>query len=153
MDPVIITAAARDRDNVASVCIALGRKLSSDRGTLTTFVSPQRAARLVDDVREHGAIAAVFCEPPSHRTLQVKGDDAMVRGADDGDCAAYRYYVGALIPPLERFGHTQAYTRTMLSLSDSLMAIVFTPSAAFLQTPGPRAGTVARGGDIPEAGR
>ena len=30
--PVIITAAARDRDDITSVCIALGRKLSADRG-------------------------------------------------------------------------------------------------------------------------
>ena len=153
LGPVIITAAARNHANVPSNCIALGRKLAADRKTLTILVSPQRSGHLVDDVRANGAIAAVFCEQTSHRTLQIKGSDAIVRGADDSDYAAYRHYVEALVPQFRAVGASEAYARTVLSFGDALVAIAFTPASAFVQTPGPRAGERAQGGDVPVAGR
>ena len=99
------------------------------------------AADVIDGVRRSGAIAVVFSDPPSHRTLQLKGTDAVMLPAEPGDAAlaaAYRAGFAAILEPL---GFDPAVVRAFLACPDEdLVTIRFTPTAAFLQTPGPQAG-------------
>lgn len=139
---VSIVAASRDAALVPSIGRAVGCTVAADRRRVTVLVAASQAPELVADVRACGRIAVVFSRPSTHRTLQLKADDAVVRPPAAGEAGVPERYVGGFAADIVRLGHTEAQARTLVACVDGdLVAIEFTPSAAFEQTPGPNAGT------------
>jgi hypothetical protein len=142
---ISILAASRDEALVPSIARASGCRVSQDRRAVSIFLPPSQAAQLVADVRRCARIAVVFSRPSTHRTLQLKGDDARVRAATAEEAASVPGYVEAFAREIALLGHTDEQARTMFEFrAEDLVAIDFTPNAAFEQTPGPKAGTPLR---------
>jgi hypothetical protein len=138
---VSIHAAARNAANDTTVARAIGCRVSADRQRVTIFLSAVQAAALLADVRANGAIAVVFSQPSSHRTIQLKGDDAEVVPSMTDDPHLWSTYRARLAAAVQPLGFSDAFVRAMLSpASGDVVAVAFTPSAAFQQTPGPKAG-------------
>lgn len=138
---VSIHAAARDASNDTAVARAIGCRVSADRRQVTIFLSAVQAAPLLANVRGNGVIATVFSEPSSHRTIQLKGTDAAVVPSTPDDPHLWSSYRARLTAEDRPLGFSDAFVRAMLSpASGDVVAVAFTPSAAFQQTPGPRAG-------------
>lgn len=138
---VSITTASCRPGGFPALVRALGCRLSVDRRNVTILVRASAAADVLDAVRRSGAIAAVFSDPPTHRTLQLKGSDALVLRPEPGDVALAERYRAAFAKVLEPFGHPEAMVHALLACApDDLMTLRFTPTFAFSQTPGPRAG-------------
>ena len=139
---VSIIAASRDAANVPSLARAIGCRVSADRRQVTIFMVVPAAERLLDDVSRSGRIAVVFTEPPTHRTIQLKGTDAAIVPAVPADRRVVKAYADALVVGIGIVGQPECLVRAMLAhAARELTAITFTPAAAFTQTPGPRAGT------------
>lgn len=118
-----------------------GARVSEDRRTVTILLAATPAAAFLDDIRRTGAIAAVFSQPSTHKTLQLKGSDARIVPTDPGDLTIVRRYVDAFVGQLVVFGYPEALMRAFLACSpEDLVAVQFTVSAAYSQTPGPQAG-------------
>jgi hypothetical protein len=84
----------------------------------------------------------VFTHPPTHRTIQLKGDDAAVVPVAAADRRTVAGYVDTMVAVIGTLGNPEPLVRAMLACPpDELTAVAFTPSSAFVQTPGPRAGT------------
>ena len=77
---VSITAASRGRDNMPNLARATGCRVSPDGRRVTLFLAASQSGALLADIRDNGAVAVVFSEPSTHRTLQLKGDDATTVG-------------------------------------------------------------------------
>jgi hypothetical protein len=138
---VSVHLASRGPTNVPSVARALGCRIAPDRRRVTIFLSAAQAPEVMADVRGSRMAAAVFSRPSTHQTIQVKGDDATVGALDDGDLARIAAYADALVRDLQALGYTEAFGRALLDFEPAdLVAVAFTPKAAFLQTPGPGAG-------------
>lgn len=138
---VSINVAARDAHNIPTLTRALGCRVSADHRTVTVFVAVPDAARLLDNLRINGAIAVVFSQPSTHHTIQLKGSDARVVAREPDDPVLFENFIVALAADLARYGWMESYVRTMLSHDDeNIVAVAFTPNAAFNQTPGPAAG-------------
>jgi hypothetical protein len=139
---VSIIVAGRDASHETTLTRAVGCRVTDDRRCVTVLVCASQCGALLADVRANGIIAAVFTQPSTHRAIQLKGTDAAIAplaGDDPHLFTAYRSKLAAEIAP---FGHSEAFVRKLLSVSPGdVVAIAFTPSAAFLQTPGPRAGS------------
>jgi hypothetical protein len=139
---VSIVAASRGAACVPSIGRAAGCRVSPDRRRVTLFIAASQAPELLSDLRACGRIAVVFSQPSTHRSLQLKADDAVVRGPAGDEPALCARYLQAFHADIARLGHTEAQVRALLAYVDGdLVAIDFTPNAAFEQTPGPRAGT------------
>ena len=83
----------------------------------------------------------VFSEPTTHRTLQVKGDDALPGPLEHGDWPQVAAHVEAAVAELASLGYPETWVRKIFeSTPNQVQAICFTPMSAFAQTPGPRAG-------------
>ena len=103
--------------------------------------SQTQATQLLADVRRSGAVAAVFSKPSTHRTLQLKGRDAAILDADADDLLAVARYRDAFVAETSALGHPAHLIGAMFDCPDKdIVAISFTPDAAFSQTPGPQAG-------------
>lgn len=138
---VAINVGARDADNVATLARALGCRVSTDRRMVTVFVSAARAQPLLNNVRANGAIAVVITRPSTHQTIQLKGTDAVIAPIEDEDRARIAAYVESFVEDIAGIGYREDFARIVLSgIDDEVVAVTFTPTAAFAQTPGPGAG-------------
>lgn len=138
---VSINAAACRPGGLPALARAAGCRVADDRCSVTILLGAAAAADLLDGVRRSGAIAAVFSDPLSHRTLQLKGRDAIVLRPEPGDAEVVERYNRAFAAVLAPFGHSEAMVRALLAFRpDELITVRFTPSSAFTQTPGPQAG-------------
>jgi hypothetical protein len=142
---VSIIVAGCDAANGTTVSRAIGCRVADDRRRVTVFLSAAQSGALLADVRANGKLAVVFSQPTTHRAIQLKGTDATVvpLATDDPHLiAAYRSHFAAQVTPL---GFSEAFVRSFLGIAPGdVVAIAFTPSAAFSQTPGPKAGSPLR---------
>lgn len=130
-----------------SLVRALGAKVSVEAGTVTLFLHRPQASDLLTDLAAHGRLAVVFSDPPTHRTLQLKGSDAREVPPRPEDVAQALEYIESFARVLAPLGFTPAFVRTVQTFEpEDLATVVFTPQAAFDQTPGPQAGAVLEGG-------
>ena len=138
---VSVHVASRGPGNVPSVARGLGCRVAPDRGRVTVFLSAAQAPDLLADLRASRMAAAVFSQPSTHRTIQVKGDDASVGALAAGDLARIAAYADALVRDLQALGYAEEFGRALIAFDPAdLVAVAFTPGAAFQQTPGPNAG-------------
>lgn len=139
---ISITVGSCGADRRASVARAAGCQVAPDRSRMRVLLSGVQAAAVLAHVRETGRITVVCSNPPTHRTVQLKGRDAVVEAARADDGAAVERYRGMLADVLGSLGYDGAVIRTLLTFPDSdIAAISFTPDEAYLQTPGPNAGS------------
>lgn len=137
-----IVAASRDDALMPSIGRASGCHVSADRRAVSIFLPQSQAGQLVADLSKCGHVAVVFSRPSTHRTLQLKGTDARVRPATRDESAIVARYVDAFAHEIALLGHTAEQACAMFQArDDDLVAVDFTPSAAFEQTPGPKAGS------------
>jgi hypothetical protein len=138
---VSIIAAAADADNTPTVMRAIGCRVGAD-GRMTVLLNAAQSHQLLENVRRSGALALVFSSPTRHRTLQLKAVDAKIVPAGADDARLQADYVERMTREIGVLGFSDALVRTMLNCPpEDLITLVFTPAAAFEQTPGPNAGT------------
>jgi len=137
---VSILAASRSAGNAPCVSRATGCRVLPD-GRLQIYLPTARSERLLEAIAASGAVAVVFSQPSSHKTIQVKASDAVVLDAARGDAAQLATYCDAFSAQLEGLGYGTAMAHALVQVSaDDVSCVAFTPTSVFNQTPGPRAG-------------
>ena len=101
---------------------------------------------VLEDLRDNGAIAVVFSQPSTARTVQLKGTGVAIATASAGDLAAVASCREALAADLASTGFSREFALRLLDAPDEdIVAVRFLPRSAFDQTPGPRAGAPLAG--------
>lgn len=86
-------------------------------------------------------VATTVTEPRTHRSVQLKGEDAVLSAPSDDDLRAARDQTRAFEGQLLDLGYAAAFAATISDFAaPDLVAVEFTPAALFSQTPGPGAG-------------
>lgn len=138
---VSIIAASCNRDRVPSITRAFGCRVSPDRQTVTLFLSVPRSTDLLRDLQDGGAIAAVFTRPSTHETLQLKGSHAGVSAPESHDRERMQVYRDSLAEDLRKIGwHDRFASALSWPRDEEIVSVTFSPTAVFVQTPGPAAG-------------
>lgn len=137
---VSINVAARTADLAPLVSRALGCRVASDRRQVRVFLSRGIAASVLSCLEANGAIAVVFTLPSTHQTLKLKGTDAIVLDIEPTDLPLVDDYRRRFARDLASIGYSLEFAAAVTPRMDDLVAVRFTPSAAFDQTPGPGAG-------------
>jgi hypothetical protein len=142
--PVSVIVASRNADRVPDVVRGCGCRVSRDRRQVTVLIEPARASSLLDDVAGNGLIAVVFSQPSTHRTIQLKGEDARIVPVTAADRVAVRRHHQQWCAELTGIGYPPEFAAAVHGGNGPIAAIRFTPTAAFQQTPGPGAGQPLR---------
>lgn len=138
---ISLTVASRRAGNLPELGRALGCRVAPDRSRVTLLVPGTQLAPLAEALRESRAIAVVFSQPATHRTIQLKGTDAALEPIAPGDLELSARWVDGFVAALAPYGIGGALVRAFLWCDPAeLVAVSFTPGAAFQQTPGPGAG-------------
>jgi len=128
-------------DGRPSLMRAVGSHISTDGCEVTVYLRRSQSTQLLQDIADTGQIAVVFSEPATHRTLQLKARQARQRPATGQDLPLLQAYLRSMEHEVGRVGLGPRYVGAMLAAPlDDVVAVSFTPGAAFDQTPGPRAG-------------
>ncbi|HVL76063.1 MAG TPA: hypothetical protein VM406_08605 [Noviherbaspirillum sp.] len=136
-----INAGAYGADRIPVTARCCGCNVTPDRTALTVFLSSRQGAAVVRAVRDNGAIAVVFSQPSTHRTLQIKGRDALVVLPEPEDLDRVARYRHAFGEELRACGYDPLLAHTILSHPPAdIVGLRFSPSEVYLQTPGPKAG-------------
>lgn len=139
---ISIHAASRDANGVANLSRGLGCRLSPERSRLTVFLLASHSGAMLADYRANGQVAVVISLPSTHRTLQLKGIDAAVEPLLDADHILIARNREAFVKELASLGYDTRLPETLLAgARGDVVAVGFTIAAAFVQTPGPTAGT------------
>ena len=138
---VSVVVCGRDAALVPDVARGCGCRVSRDRRRVTVLIDPGRATELLDNIRANGIIAVVFSQPSTHRTIQLKGTHAKITGVSSADRRLAERHLQAWVAELVSIGYRADFAAAVRGHAETgLTAIAFTPSAAFEQTPGPKAG-------------
>lgn len=139
--PVAVGMASHDARGVPSLARAFGCKVSPDRRRVTVFLSRRRSGPLLRDLEAGEPVAAVFSRPLTHETLQLKAPCARLGELEPGDREIMLAAGAAFAAELVSLGYPERFCRDLMAPSaDEAVAAVFTPSALYEQTPGPKAG-------------
>jgi hypothetical protein len=139
---VSIIASSSDGAGRPVVGRALGCSLSPDRSRVTLYFCASANAALAEAAAASGTVAAVFTLPSSHRSVQLKGGGVRIAPPEGDVGPALARHVEAFGRDLALIGFEEVFTRTLMSCDPSdVVALSFTPSDAFIQTPGARAGS------------
>lgn len=138
---VSIIVASRDAAHRPHVMRAMGCRLSDDLREVTVFLSASSSRQVLDDLRANRLIAVVFSEPSSNLTVQLKGVDADLVPTQPADHDLVRAYIGRFAQEIGELGFPPDLAQVIFRHTpQELVAVRFTPQAAFEQTPGPNAG-------------
>lgn len=138
---ISMTVASSAPGNLPRIGRALGCRVSPERSRITVLLAGSQCPELVEALRASRAIAVVFSQPSTHRTIQVKGNDAALLPLQADDVALVRRWTDGFVAELTAHGYAESLVRAFLWCDAAeLVAVGFTPCAAFQQTPGPRAG-------------
>lgn len=135
-----MNVAGRDAEKRPALARGLGIRVAPDRRTLTVYLSTTHSARLLQCLRDNGAIAVAVTRPTTHETLQFKGRVREILPLSDADIEAMAAYRDSFTAELEPLGYRRDFVRQLLAGSEHGVAVVFEPTAMFDQTPGPKAG-------------
>lgn len=139
--PVSIGMASHDADRIPSLSRAFGCRVSPDRREVRVFLSRIHSADLLRDLAAGAPVAAVFSRPLTHETLQLKGQGVDLVALEPGDRAIMLAGAKDFAAELTALGYGETFCRALVAPSgDEAVAAVFTPTALFEQTPGPKAG-------------
>jgi hypothetical protein len=136
-----VTVASRGERLVPSIAKAAGLRVAADRRSVSVLVFASAAETVLRDIAHCAQVAVCLSRPSTNRTLQLKGRDARAQLATPQDVAYARASIDRLLDDLVSLG----FNRHMLDGffwhdPADLLAVSFTPEAAFAQTPGPQAG-------------
>ena len=139
---ISIHLAATGANGMVTLVRGLGCRIAAEAPTrVRLLTSRPQAEPVLRAIEETGRIAAVFNEPESHRTVQLKGIDARLESVETADQAIHRPYVDEMSRRLKAFATPEPLVRTLLACAPGEFAVVsFTPQELFGQTPGPQAG-------------
>lgn len=138
---VSISVGSRDAALLANLTRGFGCRVAPGRDRIRLFVSRAQSRAVLADLAANSLVTVVFTLPATHRTVQFKGTDAVVQPLAEGDLDCVRRYRDGFVAHLAGLGFAaDAIAHLVGCPDDELVAIEFSPRAAFTQTPGPRAG-------------
>jgi hypothetical protein len=140
--PAFVQIGTRDADLRPAHAFVVGALVDETRETVTVFVPAARSGRILGDLEDNGRVA-LGITLASHEAYQLKGAYLSSRPTDEQDVARQEAYRAALLASALQAGYPAEIARS-LTLGFAYapgVAITFRAEEAFLQTPGPDAGS------------
>lgn len=122
-----------------------GRGARVDGRTVRVLVQRRESGGALDALAAGAGVAVTFSRPADHRSIQLKARGAEVRAVEAADVSAVERQLADYRDALAAIGYLPAFLATFTAHDPAdLAAIVFRPEEAFVQTPGPGAGSALR---------
>lgn len=139
-----IALASTDRSGRPVVGRGLSCRVAAD-GQLRIVLRESSNTGLLRAIRDGARIAATFSQPTTHRSIQLKAAGAAIVPVAVADGPAALAQTSAFRAELVAVGYSAAFAAGYTGFEPhDLGTIEFLPEEAFVQTPGPSAGSALR---------
>jgi len=139
---VSLMLASADHRLNPSVMRAVGSRIEDGGRRITAYVGRTQSRQLLADIATSGRLAAVFSQPSTHLTLQLKSRRVHLREPRPDDWPHIERYQRSMEQELAVLGFASVYVQALLAHApDDLVAVEFEPDEAFNQTPGAQTGS------------
>jgi hypothetical protein len=136
--PNAMLLGTRDRHNVPAITRPIGCQVCPDREQVMAFLVDARA---IAHIRETGVLAIVVVRPTTYEGYQLKATDAQIKPLSEAERATVAANRERLLDEMVRVGLTRESAELLTPrVEPDVVAAVFSPTAIYLQTPGPGAG-------------
>jgi hypothetical protein len=136
-----IALASRDAEGWPVLSRGRGCRIDAN-GRVRVILRSGSGAALIEAVAAGRPLAATFSQPGSHRSIQLKAGSGEVCTADPADAPAADAQSAVFRDLLIAAAYPEVFATTYCSAGGQPpAAIEFVPEAAFVQTPGPGAGS------------
>jgi hypothetical protein len=136
-----INASSRTPENIPVAARAAACRVSADRRLVTLLFGTASAREFLEGIRATRQIAVVFSRPGTAQTIQLKGVDAVIVPSQKGDIKLVERHCDSFVADVCPLGYDEVLVRALMWLDPAeISAVAFSPTEAFVQTPGPRAG-------------
>jgi hypothetical protein len=117
--------------------------LIDDSGAVRILLREPANPELLRAVASGAKIAATFSEPRTHRSIQLKAGSSRRVPLAKGDLEAVATQCAKFESELEFVGYTRQFSSYYCAYRpEEVVAIEFVPEEAYVQTPGPGAGSM-----------
>lgn len=114
-------------------------------GQVRISICPVTYSFFVEAIEQGQPIAATFTRPEDHTSIQIKASGAALVQANPRDVEAARTQSAIFSDRLVKCTFEKAFSDAFVSHDgEKLVVVEFMPMMAFLQTPGPSAGTALK---------
>lgn len=138
---VSLMLASRDHALNPSVMRAVGSRVEDEGRRITAYLGRAQARQLLADIASSGRLAAVFSQPSTHLTLQLKSRRVRVRDLRPEDEPHLLRYRQSMEQELAALGFAAVFAQALVAHDPAgLVAVEFEPDEAYDQTPGAGAG-------------
>jgi hypothetical protein len=135
---VVIAARAPDGKPIAGIAKAC--RITRD-GRMRVFLAEPPNAALLSALEQRSPVAVTLSMPRDHRSIQIKALCAWRVDLEDNDLGEVARQVQAFAGELVFVNYTPRFAAAYTGYRpEEIVAIEFSPTAAFVQTPGPGAG-------------
>jgi hypothetical protein len=111
-------------------------------GEMRVVLRESSNLRLLDALRDGARLAVTFTQPTTHRSIQLKAPGASLVPANASDAPAAIVQTAAFRRELMEIGYSETFAAAYCGFEPhDLVTIAFLPAQAFVQTPGPSAGS------------
>lgn len=136
--PLSVVVCTRDAEKRPDVVRGWGPRVLDDRATIEVFVGRGPAWKLVENVRDNGAMALAVSLVTTYQTVQLKGKCVEVGEPEECDFEHIRSHVDGFVAGIDDIGMSGPAARGA-AVTD-VIKLRFRPESIFDQTPGPEAG-------------
>lgn len=138
---ISIVLGSCDRDRHPVVGRGLGCAVDGN-GLVRIVLRKSSNAAVLQSVAGGAGVAVTFTRPRDHRSIQLKAASARLAAAGPQDASLAAAQTMGFVTELTNVGYPEAFaTRYCAFEAGDLAALEFVPQDAFVQTPGPRAGS------------
>jgi len=141
--PLSINLATSKNKQHPSLTRALAASFDHSKLTLCLYVSETTSTQLLDDLKTHPKLAAVFCLPTTEQTIQIKCDVQRIRPIEPEEEGFITDTTSAFADEVAGFGFDAEFVGHYL-YADQCVAIIAKATEFFDQTPGPLAGSLLK---------
>jgi hypothetical protein len=135
---VAIVVATRDEERRPALSRGWAPSISQDGAETTLCVAAAPGSATLANLEANGAIAVTLSDPPTYRTVQMKGEVVELCSPGAELLARVEEHFAAFAGELEQFGIPRDASRRFLDAD--LVAVSFAVRERYDQTPGPSAG-------------
>ncbi len=142
-----IEVGACSLDFIPSSARAYAVRIEGER--IKLFVERNLASELIQNLLSSNLIAVVLCLPEGEQAIQIKGTDIQLMPVTAEDLPRIQRYCDSFVDTVCPLGYMRPFLAAYIACDTSqVIAISFTPTDIFEQTPGPLAGQLVAGGAI-----
>jgi hypothetical protein len=128
-----------------AACPVIGRGVAcrvAGEGAMRVVLRNSSNGELLKALGRSARLAATYTQPTTHLSLQLKSPSASIVSTDVWDVPAALAQAAKFRRELMAVGYSESFAAAYCGFEPhDLLTIIFTPDQAFLQTPGPSAGS------------